>query len=71
MYSSMDKPDQKARWRTPAPVQIRARQLRREQTDVEAKLWSYLRNRQLDGFKFRRQHPIGRFVVDFAVLSDD
>jgi very-short-patch-repair endonuclease len=65
----MDKPDQKARRRTPASVQIRARQLRREQTDAEAKLWSYLRNRQLDGFKFRRQHPIGRFVVDFCCVD--
>jgi len=65
----MDKPNQKARRRASASVQSRARQLRREQTDAEAKLWSYLRNRQLDGFKFRRQHPIGRFIVDFCCVD--
>ena len=43
-----------------------ARSLRRNQTPVEAKLWSVLRNRQLDGLKFRRQHPIGRYVADFC-----
>jgi adenine-specific DNA-methyltransferase len=32
-------------------------------------LWSKLRNRQLAGFKFRRQQPIGRFVVDFVCLE--
>jgi 5-methyltetrahydrofolate--homocysteine methyltransferase len=45
---------------------VRARQLRQEQTAAEAKLWYYLRDRRLDGFKFRRQHAIGRFVVDFC-----
>lgn len=43
-----------------------ARKLRREQTPAEAKLWSVLRNRQLEGLKFRRQHPIGRYVADFC-----
>jgi very-short-patch-repair endonuclease len=42
-----------------------ARQLRAESTDAERKLWSRLRNKQLGGVKFRRQHPIGPFVVDF------
>jgi very-short-patch-repair endonuclease len=36
-----------------------ARGLRREQTDAERLLWEMLRNRGLDGLKFRRQHPIG------------
>ncbi|MDQ0509510.1 endonuclease domain-containing protein [Ancylobacter amanitiformis] len=44
---------------------FRARQLRRNQTDVEKLLWSRLRDRQLDGWKFRRQEPIDRFTVDF------
>ena len=44
----------------------RARQLRRHQTDVEGKLWSRLRARQLSGAKFRRQYPIGAFIVDFC-----
>ena len=42
-----------------------ARALRRRQTNAEAKLWFALRNRQLDGWKFKRQAPIGPFVVDF------
>jgi very-short-patch-repair endonuclease len=59
------------RRRTAAAVQIRAQQLRQEQTVAEAKLWYYLRDRRLDGFKFRRQHPIGRFVVDFCCPERD
>ncbi|MCS7301595.1 MAG: rRNA maturation RNAse YbeY, partial [Fimbriimonadales bacterium] len=42
-----------------------ARQKRREPTPAEKRLWKYLRNRQLLGFKFRRQHTIERFIVDF------
>jgi very-short-patch-repair endonuclease len=44
----------------------RARNLRRQQTDVESKLWMRLRDRQLCGAKFRRQHPIGPYIVDFC-----
>jgi very-short-patch-repair endonuclease len=44
----------------------RARQLRRQQTDVETKLWFRLRARQICGVKFRRQHPIGPYIVDFC-----
>ena len=43
-----------------------ARQLRRNGTDAERRLWSLLRNRRLERYKFRRQHPIGPFVVDCA-----
>jgi very-short-patch-repair endonuclease/8-oxo-dGTP pyrophosphatase MutT (NUDIX family) len=42
-----------------------ARDLRRRMTRSEALLWSALRDRRLDGHKFRRQHPIASFVVDF------
>lgn len=49
----------------PALIRDTARQLRREQTEWEHSLWSRLRRRQLEGFKFRRQHPIGPFFVDF------
>ena len=42
-----------------------ARRLRRQSTDAEKALWRLLRNRQLAGHKFRRQVPIGRFIVDF------
>ena len=43
----------------------RSRQLRKDQTDTEGKPWSILRNRQLSGVKFRRQFPIGRYILDF------
>lgn len=43
-----------------------ARQLRRNQTDAEQVLWSKLRNTQLEGIKFRRQQPIGDYIVDFV-----
>jgi very-short-patch-repair endonuclease len=43
---------------------IRARELRRQGTEAEKALWKKLRNRQL-GVRFRRQHPIGPYIVDF------
>jgi very-short-patch-repair endonuclease len=43
-----------------------ARDLRTRETPVEDILWEELRGRRLDGMKFRRQHPIGAFVVDFC-----
>lgn len=42
-----------------------ARQLRRTETEAEKKLWPYLRNRQLSGKKFRRQHAIANYILDF------
>ena len=44
----------------------RARELRRDATDAERRLWSALRDRRLRGYRFCRQHPIGDFIVDFA-----
>lgn len=52
-------------WRTTAAVQTRAQQLRREMTFAEKKLWQCLRDRQLDGAHFRKQAPVGRFILDF------
>jgi len=43
----------------------KSRKLRKNQTDAERKLWSIIRNRQLNGVKFRRQFSIGRFILDF------
>jgi very-short-patch-repair endonuclease len=43
-----------------------AKRLRRHQTDAERVLWFRLRDRRLDGLKFKRQLPIDRFVVDFC-----
>ena len=63
----MNKP--RRRWRTTAAVQERARQLRRRMTPAEHRLWQHLRCKQLDGLRFRRQHPIGRFIVDFCCVE--
>ncbi len=56
-------------WRTPPELWEKlkplARQMRCEPTTAEKLLWQKLRNKQLLGFKFRRQHPIDRFIVDF------
>ena len=46
-------------------ILARARELRRPLTPQERKLWQRLRNKQLYGLKFRRQHPINRFILDF------
>ena len=43
-----------------------ARSLRRRETDLEWRLWQALRSRRIAGLKFRRQHPIGPYVADFA-----
>ena len=47
----------------------RARQMRHESVPAERKLWSCLRNRQLGGYKFRRQFAIGQYVADFCCLE--
>ncbi|MCV0438384.1 MAG: endonuclease domain-containing protein [Hydrogenophaga sp.] len=49
-------------------AQVNARALRGAMTDSERKLWSGLRGEQL-GFKFRRQHPLGHYIADFACLE--
>jgi very-short-patch-repair endonuclease len=43
-----------------------ARRLRKNPTEAEKRLWSRLRGKQLGGFRFRRQSPIGPYVVDFV-----
>jgi len=55
----------------PAPPldRDRARALRAASTDAELKLWTHLRNRQLKGAKFRRQHPIPPYIADFICLD--
>lgn len=47
----------------------RARRLRREATFPERLLWNKLRNGQLSGLKFRRQHPVGPYIADFACFD--
>jgi very-short-patch-repair endonuclease len=46
-----------------------ARELRSRMTNAEQRLWNAVRNRKLHGFKFRRQFPLGRYVVDFVCLD--
>ena len=53
------------RWRSSATVQLAARELRRDLTPAEHKLWQHLRGGQLAGYGFRRQYPAGRFIADF------
>jgi very-short-patch-repair endonuclease len=43
-----------------------AKSLRKNNTDVERLLWNHLKTRQLEDIKFRRQQPIGRYIVDFV-----
>lgn len=46
-----------------------AKDLRTGSTDTEKMLWSHIRAKRLDGLKFRRQHPIGKYIVDFVCLE--
>lgn len=46
-----------------------ARDLRKNQTDAEKLLWRHLRNRQLNGNKFKRQYYIDKFIADFICLE--
>ncbi|MCB1560908.1 MAG: endonuclease domain-containing protein [Xanthomonadales bacterium] len=55
----------------PLPTRTRdhARSLRTDMTDAERKLWQRLRGGQVEGFKFRRQHPIPPYIVDFCCIA--
>ena len=50
-------------------IKHNSRNLRKNMTDVERILWAKVRSRQLQGFRFRRQHPIGKYIVDFVCLE--
>ena len=56
-------------WKTPArlwrKLQPVTRRMRREPTDAERILWEHLSNKKTNGIRFRRQHPIDWFIVDF------
>ncbi|HTE16203.1 MAG TPA: endonuclease domain-containing protein [Burkholderiales bacterium] len=45
------------------------RRLRNNMTDAEQRLWRFLRRKQVSGFKFRRQHPFGDYIIDFVCLE--
>ncbi len=46
-----------------------ASKLRKRQTDSERKLWGQLRAKQMEGVKFRRQHPMGIYIADFICFE--
>lgn len=58
--------------RRPVAPRLRkfARDMRKAPTDAEAMLWGILRARQLDNMRFRRQHPIENYIVDFICLEE-
>ncbi|RYY39577.1 MAG: endonuclease domain-containing protein [Chitinophagaceae bacterium] len=46
-----------------------AKENRKSPTAAEAKLWKHIKNRQIDGFKFRRQHVVDRYIPDFICID--
>lgn len=55
-------------WRVSGRQRRHAKRLRTDQTEAEQKLWSALRAHRLLELSFRRQHPIGPFIADFACV---
>ncbi len=53
----------------PLSAKSRARAMRREPTEAERKLWYALRDRRMQALKFRRQAPIGPYIVDFLCIA--
>ncbi len=46
-----------------------AKALRKQMTDAERLLWRHLRDRRLGGWKFKRQYPVGPYIVDFICVE--
>ncbi|HEX3653738.1 MAG TPA: DUF559 domain-containing protein [Rhizomicrobium sp.] len=65
----METRTKKAERQLQAPRRTRAHAMRRDPMYCERLLWSELRDRKLDGFKFKRQHLIASYIVDFACLD--
>ena len=59
----------KKKYNIPDYVIELARELRKRQTTSEKIIWEVVRNRRLQGFKFRRQQPVGRYIVDFLSIE--
>jgi very-short-patch-repair endonuclease len=55
--------------RLPPKALERARRLRKDMTDAERALWRLLRDRRMEGWRFRRQEPIDRYIVDFVCFE--
>jgi 5-methyltetrahydrofolate--homocysteine methyltransferase len=65
---------EKQTWETASPVlydvlKERAKEMRNKPTEAEKMLWNVLSNKGIEGFKFRRQHIIGEYIVDFVCLE--
>jgi very-short-patch-repair endonuclease len=58
------------KYERPPLATSRARTMRHAMTDAERKLWFLLRDRRLNGAKFRRQAPVGSYIADFVCLRD-
>ena len=72
-HSSLSRRRERGRVRVeklPEHLVLQARRLRRQQTDAEALLWSLLRRRGLGGHKFRRQHSVPPYIVDFYCAEE-
>jgi very-short-patch-repair endonuclease len=65
MVYSKNKNESKHNFGATLNIKGRARELRKDMTESEKILWSYLRKRQLNGMYFRRQHPFGIYILDF------
>ena len=55
--------------KVPEDIKAWAREMRSQMTDAEALLWRLLRNRRIAGAKFRRQHPVGRYILDYYCVE--
>ena len=56
--------------RSTPKIMRRAGELRKEPTPAERKLWAYLRDNQINGVSFRRQHAIGKYIPDFCAVQE-
>lgn len=66
--------NEKQSWETASPIlykelKSKAKEMRNKPTKAEKMLWNVLSNKGLEGFKFRRQHIIGKYIVDFVCLQ--
>ncbi len=65
MVRSLIKTKAKQNFGADLNTKSKAKELRKCMTEHEKILWSFLRNRQMDGMQFRRQHPYGFYILDF------
>lgn len=65
----MRQPESMGSMRRNALFTQRARELRRNENAAERRMWSILRAKRMSGFKFRRQHALGRYIADFICLK--